>query len=329
MTTFVSNNVFTSQLAISKGERLDKKVKDEKIREVIGFLRSLALEDPLEPDEENHLRSYRFSYKLEKQRIGLVFDFTENNFGFERTFSKLQIGEETFFIGEAGTRHILRWMQYGEGAPFIKCNGNRLESVDFRSCKPCEDSYWNDWKTSPDNIPAYRNGIYPVCLTYLEELTKRKPYKILEICGGDGEFASQALSKLGDQVASYTLVDRNGISLSLAHKRFSQMGYHKKVLTIQSDILSDPLPDEHFDMVIGIGAITRGVLPSRNAGLRVLRKIVAQISLDGFLLLSGLGEQWICSEDLSAAGLSVKNMFCEKIGKQLYLAQKTKSSSFL
>ncbi len=202
-------------------------------------------------------------------------------------------------------------------------NGNRLERIKLRKATPLPDSYWNGWEGGKE---IYRKLVYKVALAYLNTL---KPESVIEICGGDGEFASLALQQ--KEIKSYTLIEQNEKSYKSASKLLDEFISQNRATILSQNVVSDDWPtliQKKVQVVIGLGALTEYVMPSRKEALQALQKAAACVEDGGVLLFMGATSSWLQSSDFEQLGFEVKNSFCpeamqfKEANPELYIAKK-------
>lgn len=326
--------VLNDKLALIHPDKSKCTDKNKKVDEVVGFLKSVISEYSIEPFEQERENIFKLSMKGSAERIQL--EYMVYNLSVSRirqppvlgsrsvnyeTRSKLILDRQAYYINFKGTEIILSWLLDGYHAPTVPLNGNRIEIVCLQPALAMLDEDWDDWKRYNQ---VYEAAIYPECLSVLGELvqTLDKPsLKILEICGGNGGLAQLILNMFGPRISHYELVDRNKISIQRA-KRCLDEDYRERFTAREFDIVEGNYSDEKVDLVLGVGALTRGVLPSRESALQALDKVIAKINYQGFLVLAGFESHWVFSEDFEARGLSIKNMASHVGLQQLYIVQK-------
>ncbi len=157
-------------------------------------------------------------------------------------------------------------------------------------------------------------------------LLGKESSSILEVCGGDGELAGGILNEMGDKVKEYVLLDNNKVSIEKAQNTLQPFIKSKKVELILCDVTEGNLTtrvNRTFKIVLGIGALTQAVLEKKSA-LKVFDELVDMIESDGYLVLTGITEQWVDSETMIQKGLSIKNRSLPNDQLQFYVAQKKK-----
>lgn len=210
------------------------------------------------------------------------------------------------------------------GGPF---SGNELEVSHKKPINQVPPSYWNDWKEKPQSSEPHRYYtavIYPFCRRALGNVVNEKA-TILEICAGDGESTAEMICGT-PQIAKYYAVDLNEKSIQTAKERLGSQEHGIDFHFLQADITKEyALPGadkESIDVCVGIGALTRQVLPSKEAALSALRQINFYLRPGGWLILSGAEGPLLTAEDLTQAGFHVTNKHIPNSFQNFYLAQK-------
>jgi ubiquinone/menaquinone biosynthesis C-methylase UbiE len=203
-------------------------------------------------------------------------------------------------------------------------DGNDYEHIEFPKAPAMRNTFWSHWKWNTDANIAYLFRIYPPCLEALDG-SLQQPSTVVEICGGDGNFASQALEKMGGRIENYYLVDRNQPSLERAQKQLTAHVETGKAVVVQGDVTEPFLPDLHdgtVDCALGIGALTTEVMESREDALKALRRLHQLLKPGGTLILSGFSHSYFSRDDLEEEGFEVTNTHCPSKRQYIYVAQK-------
>jgi len=209
---------------------------------------------------------------------------------------------------------LSRWME-----------GDQLEKIKLLKARQLEMSAFDpgEWDTQK---ALYRESIYMDCLLVLNQMLPTNG-TVLELCGGDGEFARIALKRC--LIRRYILVDGNPKALQIARERLSNNPdvtiAEANVSTCDYGIL---LEGRRVDVVFGIGALAEQVM-NRASVLNTLSKTVALLKEGGFMFFTGLTSSWVTREDLENAGLRVLNCTAPSrlllngtVEPEFYIAQK-------
>lgn len=214
--------------------------------------------------------------------------------------------------------------------------GNRLELSSVKTNeKPRDPEYWNTWETDSGSAwQEYTNNIHPaikhvvgLAVSNLLKSDPKRPVTILEICGGSGKLAKQILDSLPIK-PTYVLLEQNQKELGEAKQILNE-----RASVVSTDIVNDaqyykdeskqiPIEVGSLDVVLGSGALTECVIPSKDSAIACLKKIHSYLRTDGFLILAGHATNWLNSEDFRANGFSVINTSMPITGKDLYILQK-------
>ncbi len=203
-------------------------------------------------------------------------------------------------------------------------NGNEYEFINWLPSQPIGDEHWNPgWKQAEGEF--YQQNVYPIVLIYLNEVLPEKA-RIMELCAGDGEFAETAFAELKGKISQYQLIDLNHLSCNDAKKRLSEQIKVETAIVREEDVTKTNflqlVKGEQVDVILGIGALTKGVLTDRQTTLKVLDEAVKALKRGGRLILTGLAEHWICADDLRERGFTVENTSCPYEDLQFYVARK-------
>jgi ubiquinone/menaquinone biosynthesis C-methylase UbiE len=168
-----------------------------------------------------------------------------------------------------------------------------------------------------------------MCLDYLDTHPEISVQNVLELCGGNGEFASFFLENQKEKTRSYVMIDLNTSSIESARELFKE---NPTIRIMEGDVTSSETYDEaisltwlatgenEVDLILAIGGLTRQVLPSKETALEALSNSYAVLKKGGHILLTGLAPSWINAEDLRAVGFSVLETFA--FLRPFYLARK-------
>jgi hypothetical protein len=209
--------------------------------------------------------------------------------------------------------------------------GRSLGLVEHRTYEFTEhlpDAYWNLNPAEPwalNHKRHYRRKIYPLAMTLLKQVESINSSRVLEICGGNGEFASCFLDAFEDSIEKYCLFDLNSASITMAKELLSSKG---KAIVELGDVtlkatysaLIEKARIEFVTLIVGVGALTQQVLPSKAAALSALGHSFDILESGGHILLLGLGISWINKEDLEDAGFIVLETMAHQ--QYCYLAKK-------
>ena len=204
-------------------------------------------------------------------------------------------------------------------------DGNEYEFINWRPTEQALPDFWNPviWKRQCGKF--YSDAIYPLTRLYLTTVYPQDG-KLLEICAGDGEFAEMILEDLYGKISQYILVDLNKEACDAARKRLDSDIEEGKAVVHRADVTeSDLLPlagGRPVDLILGMGALTKQVLPDRQTALKVLNKAEEALSKGGLIILTGLADHWICGDDLRARGFRVLNTASPYHDHQFYVAKK-------
>lgn len=203
-------------------------------------------------------------------------------------------------------------------------NGNEYEFVNWIPSEPLQNEQWNPgWKKMEAEF--YQENVYPLVITYLDEVLPVKA-KILELCAGDGELAEIAFLNLKGKISQYHLIDFNRPSCENAGKRLSEQIKADAAVVHEGDVAKtnfvELVKGDRVDLILGVGALTKGVISDRPTALMVLDEAAKVLKRGGRLILTGLSEQWICADDLLARGFTVENTSCPFQDLQFYVARK-------
>ncbi len=239
--------------------------------------------------------------------------------------STLFINQDSYRLNSEGIARIKKWFS-GEEGPILPLKGNESESVSWERIKPLKNSFWDSWKEISSLKKLYEQEIYPHVKQYMH-LLMEKDDSILEVCGGDGKLASEILDELGHKVTEYYLVDRNDESLKKAKSALQPFITNRKVKLVSCDLEKETLHEIRttFNFVLGIGALTTGVL-KKEAARDVFRELASMTKPSGYIILAGANKQWVDSEIIKAEGFSIKNMSLPNSEQQFYVAQKLQVS---
>lgn len=209
--------------------------------------------------------------------------------------------------------------------------GRSLGLVEHRTYEFTEhlpDAYWNLNPAEPwalNHKRHYRRKIYPLAMTLLKQVESINSSRVLEICGGNGEFASCFLDAFEDSIEKYCLFDLNSASITMAKELLSSK---EKAIVELGDVtlkatysaLIEKARIESVTLIVGVGALTQQVLPSKAAALSALGHSFDILESGGHILLLGLGISWINKEDLEDAGFIVLETMAHQ--QYCYLAKK-------
>jgi len=199
-------------------------------------------------------------------------------------------------------------------------NGNRIEKINHNlGIKAMKNIYWNNWKEKDIFANITYTNLYPFFVEYVKFFfSNENNINILELCGGDGSLAKEILKAI-PEVKNYTLIDLNKASLVKAKKNLSSFN---QVDIIQDDIVTSSKFPNKTNLIIGSGALTYEVLPSKAAATVALYNATQCLEIGGYLLLSGYAPSFIDSNDLQHLGYKVINTFNPIMGQYFYVAQK-------
>ncbi|HSX12097.1 MAG TPA: class I SAM-dependent methyltransferase [Rhabdochlamydiaceae bacterium] len=211
-------------------------------------------------------------------------------------------------------------------------NGNRFERLKIYKMPALSLDYFNQWD---DQKKLYRELIYPKCINYMEKLIPPKA-TILELCSGDGEFAQVlfANKKIDQNIYRYFLVELNKISIEVAKKALQAQIANSRAYLFNGDIANVSYrkllgKNKKVEFVLGIGALTEQVLPSKEIALEALKRAAWCLKVGGFMLFTGLTSSWLASEDFENLNLQVMNCTSPdifrssfRVDMECYLVQK-------
>ena len=190
------------------------------------------------------------------------------------------------------------------------------------------DFYWNldpKYPWAAKHKDQYRKKIYPLACSIIGNERSINCARVLELCGGNGDFAFQMRHFFSARIEKYCLCDLNRPSLEKAALRFStdpkfliELGDVTKKETFSS--ILEKAGMESASLILGIGALTQQVLPDKKAALTSLALSFDVLESGGHILLTGLGRSWITAVDLENAGFIVLETMA--YGHYCYLAKK-------
>lgn len=207
-----------------------------------------------------------------------------------------------------------------------------LEMISNLKTTILDSSFWDQ---DPKNVwmkdckKFYQSKAYPMCLDYLKRHQEIKTQNVIELCGGNGEFASLFFDQQKEMIHSYSLIDLNKSSIDSAKRRFSG---NPILHVIEGDITNEEpylraidhaaflTEQTEVDLVLAIGGLTFQVLPSKESALLALSHAYAVLRKGGHVLLTGLAQSWIDSDDLIKIGFSVMETFA--FLRPFYVARK-------
>ncbi|MBI5346862.1 MAG: class I SAM-dependent methyltransferase [Chlamydiae bacterium] len=196
-----------------------------------------------------------------------------------------------------------------------------------KSTRYWDPSNWKKiWSEDLKNTQGnhYKKYIYPTILAHLSKLLKKQS-AIVEFCSGDGALAKMIFDLHSSKIKNYTLIDFNESSCQNAQKKLKK---NSNASFLQQDVTIYPskIKKGSVDIVLGIGALTHYVLKDKSSAIKALSNASKMLKKNGFLVLTGLTQQWLSSEDLEKKGLKVLNRSTftkENNLLQLYIAKKT------
>lgn len=333
-----TNPIHPTKLSVQKSSKA-KYIKNVNILEITHFFLRF-LENNQTQTQENLLNQkndkwdleVRLSFKINSKYVPIIFETQHpSSYIFKQKDEsigingRLVIEDKEITLLEGEVKNILNFL-FGSSTSIGKLlfsdivNGNRYEEIYSMHFENEDDDFWNDWKDDCERaVKMYRNEIYPICLNTLTHLLV-EPKRILEICGGDGEFAERVFEKYGKSISDYTLVDRNVKSLEMARKKKSKNRalekMHIEKIDLENQGFSEKLRND-WDMIIGIGALNYRVLESRQMAFKILSELSSILRPNGYIILAGLTPSLVNSDDLKKCGFEVKNTFPHYVAKKI------------
>ena len=177
--------------------------------------------------------------------------------------------------------------------------GNQIEIVNHRPVSHLHNSFWSDWKVKQSSAgDTYFSIIYPTILQVVSKIARLscrgKGFKILELCSGDGQLARMLFADCGDQLTKYFGFELNEPSITQAHETLKHEISIGRALLCRADITTDKFDrSEEVDFIVGSGALTLAVLPSKESAQSALIKSAEKLKAGGFVVLSGLEGHFI------------------------------------
>jgi SAM-dependent methyltransferase len=321
--------------------------KDEK-RKVLSFLVKEMLQqaesNPGSCDGECR-EIFRFKVKLDGKLSALQWEcLYEDNldvWGNIKTYLSggvLRCGSQEFRVSQQGAESINRLIykdhELDENSYCLTqfLNGNRFEWIRTAKQKVLAPNYFDNWEREKK---IYREEVYPSCLQCLQLLLPDKA-SILELCAGDGEFASLLYNQMGGKIDSYVLIDSNKKAIDFAKELFREQIVQSKVRVIEGNVVTTDyekvFEENQVDLILGIGALTEQVISSREEAVTAFKNAAAMLKEGGYIVLTGLTSSWLVSSDFQDNGFEVLNCFKpssdsrkkEASSPEFYIARKVK-----
>ncbi|MCE5293267.1 MAG: hypothetical protein LLF94_01465 [Chlamydiales bacterium] len=207
-----------------------------------------------------------------------------------------------------------------------------MRSVPRTTVQAMADEDWNGWQNEDiESWQLYNSEIHPLlhgAAVSILRASQSEDLVVMEVCGGSGVLA-QRICKYVQKPFSYILLERNLDSLQQAKKALHT---EKRIQLVQTDVVVEgnfyvdeqkttEIKEESVALCIGSGALTKSVLNNRPEALIVLDKIIKYLKRGGYLLLAGLTESFLHSNDFIDKGLRVLNTHASGY-RPVYIVQK-------
>jgi len=187
-----------------------------------------------------------------------------------------------------------------------------FEVIDFEPTHIEQDDVWSNWKKIFDgaNVKRYRDILYPSIKGYAPQLFPLgRTVRVLDICGGDGEFAKGVLDLFSNRISKWIIVERNEDAVENAKEHLYEYIGTGKVVVIRGDAadkdyLRHFMEGEQIDVALAMGALTKQVL-TRSVCLHVLDQLSRCLRRGGKLWATGYARPRICAKDLTQRGYEV------------------------
>lgn len=191
---------------------------------------------------------------------------------------------------------------------------------DFKRHEP--DEFWDRWEQkSPSSWEIYKQIIHPAmasaAIQILNLIAVSLRPVVLELGGGCGSLAHKIIDGFGKEL-EYTLLEYNDRQIIKARNLLGA-----KACIVKSDIVADEIYyEKSVDFALASGVLTSVVLKDKAAAAKVLKKIVAVLKPDGYLLLSGHGDSFFEASDFEESGFKVINTSLPGLQLYFYILQK-------
>jgi hypothetical protein len=330
---------FTNKMSFKKTEFYSPSEKNKILSTIVkNILEIAANSSKCDSSGSEVSEIYRFSIKLEnKSRWSCQWERSTDDNG-QLLYGYLQIEFRRWVIRTphadkinayiVGTAEIRKNRETPPGSIYPLLNGNRFERLRIIKGQALNLSYFYNWEKQKK---IYRECIYPECLLFVKQVLPKNG-TVLELCGGDGEFAKSVFEQNKETIGRYFLIDINEESIKKAGVALKEEIETDKLRAIQSCIKKKELLADGtcVDLIIGIGALTEQVMESKQDALEALKNSLLYLRKGGYVLLTGLTSSWISSEDFEKLGIRVLNCvaptaYYKEIAPEFYIAQKADS----
>jgi len=223
-------------------------------------------------------------------------------------------------------RHFL-FLKSVSSTESLRRDGCIFERVDISPIEEkLPDRYWSHWETMQGAIECYKFTIYPMFCQYVKHLIDKgsdRQVTISDFGCGSGNLALRILGEGGGRISHYYGVEFNQDEVRIAQERLKPLEKGVKIAVFQGDasqVNCDTIPPTVI--VICCGLLTCQVLKDRDEALRMLQNIALHVAPGGHVLISGIAQSLIYSQDLEDLGFRVIKRFCPETNHYFYVAKR-------